>query len=232
MKLRAQHILLCLSLALNVAAVVTALILHRWDCDRGILQEEVNRRLIVQWTYPDGITDDRFPSLWEMARGARPTHVQVDYQAFETDLPRIDIFAAALRRFGSIEELTIGQGAAPAVERLLSGLGSQPHMTDLYCFSGDLSDAASESLAHFPRVKNLAIVGSSFTGARFPRMERLSSFDCSFNPTSLIGLRRIAACPSLKKLMLREPEEGSVEYRQIVASVQKEFPHVKITGIE
>ena len=159
-------------LALNVAAAAFALILHRWDCDRGILQEEVNRRLIVQWTYPDGITDDRFPSLWEMARGARPTHVQVDYQAFETDLPRIDIFAAALRRFGSIEELTIGQGTAPAVERLLSGLGSQPHMTDLYCFSGDLSDVASESLAHFPQVKNLAIVGSSFTGARFPPMER------------------------------------------------------------
>jgi hypothetical protein len=232
MKVRALHILLCLSLALNVAAVVASLILHRWDCDCGVLQEEVTRGLVVQWTYPDGITEDRFPSLWEMVRGARPTYVHVDYPAFETDLLRIDTFAAALQRFGRVEELTIGQGAAPAVERLLRGLGSQPHMTDFYCFSGDMSDLASESLSHFPRVRNLAIVGSSFTGARFPLMERLCSFDCSFNPTSLLGLRRIAACPSLKELILREPEEGSLEYRQVVETLRTEFPNVKITGVE
>lgn len=50
--------------------------------------------------------------------------------------------------------------------------------------------------------------------------------------TSLVGLRRIAACPSLKKLMLKEPEEGSLEYRKIVASIRSEFPRIKITGIE
>lgn len=232
MRLRIKTIVLCLSLTLNVALVLGAWKLHRWDSDRVILRSEKEHGLSVQWRFSDGVLDTRFPSLLEIVLGARPVNVHVDYPEFGSELARIELFAGALKRFGTIEELSLGQGDAPAVECLLKFMGDQPAMTDLYCFSGDLSDTASESLSQFPGIQNLAIVGASFTGAKFPRLGVLSSFDCSFNPTSLAGLRRIAACPSLKELMLREPEEGSLEYRQIVASVKSEFPRVTITGIE
>ncbi len=232
MRSRIKTIVLCVSLALNIAALIGAWKLHRWDSDRAILLSETAHGLSVQWKFRDGFLDTRFPSLLEIVLGVRPVDIHVDYPDFGSDLARVEVFAGALKRFGAIEELSIGQGDAPAIECLLRFIGEQPAMTDLYCFSGDLSDTASESLSQFPRIKNLAIVGASFTGAKFPRLGALSSFDCSFNPTSLVGLRRIAACPSLKKLMLREPEEGSLEYRQIVASVRSEFPRIKITGIE
>ncbi len=229
---RIKNIVLCLSLALNFAVALGAWALHQLDSDRAILQNEKEHGLSVHWKFRDGVLDTRFPTLLEIVLGVRPVDVRVDYPDFGSDLTRVELFASALKRFGTIEALSIGQGDAPAIERLLKFIGDQSALHSLYCFHGDLSDTASESLSHFPRIKNLAIVGTSFTGAKFPQLGMLSSFDCSYNPTSLAGLRRIAASPSLKKLMLKEPEEGSLEYRKIVASVRSEFPRIKITGIE
>lgn len=232
MRSHLRSLLLGVSLLLNVAAAVFLWKLHGWDVARTVLVEETRRGLTVQWSYAGGTLEERLPTLWEVVRGARPAFIQADYMAFDTDLGLVARLAAALKHFGSVEELTLGQGDAPAVECLLAGVGWQPKMTALNCFHADMTDRASEALAGFPALEELSIVGCSFTGARFPRMPKLWAFDCSYTPTTLEGLRRIVACPALKRLKVEEPEEGSVAYVQMVEQLRKKHPQLEIWGLK
>jgi len=225
-------LLLGVSLLLNVAAAGFLWKLHGWDVARTVLVEETRRGLTVQWSYADGKPEERLPTQWEVVCGMRPTYVRVDYMAFDTDLGLVARLAAALKHFGTVEKLALNQGDAPAVECLLSGVGEQLRLKTMFCFGGDMTDRASEALAGFPKLENLAITGCSFTGAKLPRLPLLSAMDCSYTPTTLEGLRRIAACPALKRLKVEEPEEGSVEYVQNVAQLRKEHPHLEIVGLK
>ncbi len=198
---------------------------------RVIKRESNNRGLQCLWRVNGQQDTDHTPSWWQIMRGARPTHVSVEWPAFEKDRQATREFAAALRFFGSLESIGVGY-RCPEVMTLLNGVGRQPHLTQLNCFHAPATDAISSALAGFPRLQGISLVPSEFTGRDFPPMPDLQAADFSGCPISDAGLRAIAASPKLTTIKIADHPHPSPSLHRAIRELLVSHPNVEIWGLD
>ncbi|MES2570835.1 MAG: hypothetical protein V4710_12385 [Verrucomicrobiota bacterium] len=228
---RKQKILIG-SLLMGAAITVTGYFGIRFEMNRRVMEREASKQGLQCLWRIDGQHEVTYtPSWWQVIRGARPTDIHLEWPAFESDHQATQEYAAALRFFGTLESVSVGY-SCPEVMTLLTGLGGQPHLTQLNCFHAPVTDEISEVLLGFPHLQGISLVPAQFTAQGFPAMANLEAADFSFCPISVNGLRAIAASPKLTVIKLSNHPHPTQSLRAAVVAVRVSRPSLDIWGIE
>ena len=223
---------LAVSLGLNIAAILLAVKIFSWDAQMRTLETAQKRGMRLRWTLPDGAMIERQPSIFEIARGARPLDIHLEKTRFDGDLGALKEAAQVLRTFGTLKEISLEDGSAEVVDALLSNVGTQPRLTGLYSSGAEFPEHSTLHLKNFPMLRNLAIIGSGISGEQFPVLPALENCDLSYSEITPAGLQRVLTNPSLMELMVKEPDAGSVTLRDAYFTEQKKHPRIRFQGIE
>ncbi len=132
--------------------------------------------------------------------GVGPTLVHIEYA-----LPRGARLGTVLRHFGTLTDITFGQGDLKEVDRLFAQLGRQDHLRNLYLFGPQVPDNFCGHLARYTGLINIGISPSDISGEQMPLLPRLENLELAYAPISDAGFGRLLALPSLKSLSLDAP---------------------------
>lgn len=196
------------------AALLLCVMAFLWILERGralaVLEKEQAAGLWVKWKEPSWAKDQPYLArLWPWASLAE---ARVDYSVQDAAA-----LGDALRHFGSLGSLSVGQGKMDALALLLSHCGEQPRLKSLMIFNVEVDERILPVLARWQGIETLALVPCELTGEGFPVMPRLRSIDMAYAPLNNQGLIRLASsCPVLEDLHLKSTALSSTAILQAV----------------
>jgi len=201
----------------------------RWLLERGralaVLETEQAAGLRIQWETPAWAQDQ--PYLARLWPGAALASVHIDYQVHDAAA-----LGDALKHFGSVGRLSIGQGEMEAVHQVLSHCGSQPHLKSLLIFNVEVDDRILPILEKWQAIESLAMVPNELTGEKFPRMPNLRSIDIAYSRINDKGLVQLASCPMLADVHLSSTSLASSAIIQAVSVGRAHLRNLHLSNIE
>ncbi len=200
-------------------------------CRRVLARESSKPGLTCLWRVEGQQDVERTPSWWQVVCGARPTYIHIEWPAFESDHEAAQEFADAFAFFGSLEDFSVGYNC-PEVMTLLCGFRRQPNLRQINCFHAPVSNALSQALAGFPRLRGISLVPSQFTGRGFPLMPDLEAADFSWSPITAEGLRAIAASPKLTMIKLSDHPNPTPSLYAAIKELHASRPSLDIWGLD
>lgn len=197
-----------------LAALMLFVFASWWILERGkalaVLEKEQAAGLRVKWREPSWAKEQ--PYLARLCPWISLSQVHVDY-----DLQHGAELGDALKHFGTLGSLSVGQGSMDALALLLSHCGAQPQLKSLLIFNVEVDDRILPVLAKWQSIEALALVPCKLTGEGFPVMPRLRNIDMAYAPVNDQGLIRLASsCPVLEDLHLKSTALSSTAILQAV----------------
>ena len=229
-----------LGLLLLFGVLALGYLVFRAETCRRVIAEQSSLRpdpngggvqgLSCSWRVGHGQPTETTPTLWQVICGARPVEVYLNNR---NAIPPVTVerarkMAEALRFFGSLEEISV-QGAGDEAMELFMRVGRQPNLTKAFSFRVPITDEINTALRGFPRLRDLGIGTSEFTGRRFAYLPELETADFGGSPISLDGLAAIANSPKLKSVSVSYYDLTQPQF-QAIEQIRAQHPNLE--GLE